>query len=86
MGEFEKLSSEERTCLEAISLSEQASCAEATITEGGGGPCSRETIQQLRAAGLVEVATILWLPLEMKRSVVHLTSEGKRVLASRDRN
>lgn len=79
------LSEAEWNCLESIANSENVSRLDSAITEDGNEPCSRETIEQLRLAGLVEIVAVLWLPLEMKRSVVRLTAEGKRVLARRSK-
>lgn len=78
-----KLSGDEWACMEAIAKSEQASCGAPHYAEDGAAPCSHEVVQRLRSAGLVEVVTVLWLPLEMRRSVLRLTSEGKHKLASR---
>lgn len=84
MDKFEaRLSDDEWACLEAIEKSEQAGCAEPHYAEDGAAPCSHEVVQRLRAAGLVEVVAALFLPLEMKRSVLRLTAEGKHKLTLR---
>lgn len=84
MGKYEtELSSAEWACLEAIAKSEQASWGEPHCAEDGLAPCSHQVVQRLRSAGLVEVVAVLWLPLEMKRSVLRLTAEGKHRLATR---
>lgn len=84
MDKFDKqLSGDEWACLEAIAKSQQASCGEPHYAEDGVAPCSHEVVQRLRSLGLVEVVAVLWLPLEMKRSALRLTEEGKHRLATR---
>ncbi len=84
MDEFgTKITDEEWACMEVIARSELASCGKAHSAEDGVAPCSHEVVQRLRSAGLVEVVAVVWLPLEMKRSVLRLTAEGKLRLGSR---
>lgn len=53
------------------------------IAAGGSGtlrPCEERTLEELLAAGLIERAPRIWLPVQLIRMQYRLTPRGEHVL------